>query len=75
MTAPSGDSFDYGTPRAYSVAVIYDGDAVEIEVLAHSAAEAMEKAETATSELRPGWQELVLIVEPEPISTYTRKET
>ena len=59
----------HDTRRPYCVAVIYDGDAIEIEVLAHSAVEAMEVAEQATSELLPGWTELVLICEPDPQQT------
>lgn len=66
-------SYSYDTRRSYCVAVIYDGDAIEIEVLAHSAIEAMEEAEKATSELLPGWTELVLICEPDPPTTQPRK--
>jgi hypothetical protein len=62
-------SYIHDTRRPYCVAVIYDGDAIEIEVLAHSAIEAMEVAEQATSELLPGWTELVLICEPDPQQT------
>lgn len=58
-------SYIHDTRRPYCVAVIYDGDAIEIEVLAHSAIEAMEEAEKATAELLPGWTELVLICEPD----------
>ncbi len=64
----------HDTRRPYCVAVIYDVDAIEIEVLAHSALEAMEVAEQATSELLPGWKELVLICEPDPPTTQQRKD-
>lgn len=66
MTSASPPSLNLDTPQPYCVAVIYDSDAVEIEVLALSSSDAMDIAEiTATSELPPGWKELVLICEPE----------
>lgn len=74
MTATPAPQSSYisDTRLRYCVAVIYDGDAIEIEVLAHSPVEAMEEAEKATSELLPGWTELVLICEPDPTPTMTR---
>lgn len=66
MTSPSPTDLNSDTPQPYCVAVIYDNDAVEIEVLALSSSDAMDVAEvTASSELPPGWKELVLICEPE----------
>jgi hypothetical protein len=66
MTSDSPPSPNLDTPQPYCVAVIYDNDAVEIEVLALSSSDAMDVAEvTASSELPPGWKELVLICEPE----------
>jgi hypothetical protein len=74
VTDPTAPELSYSrdTRRAYCVAVIYDGDAIEIEVLAHSAIEAMEEAEKATAELLPGWTELVLICEPDYHQPQTR---
>lgn len=73
MTETQAPTHSYfrDTRHAYCVAVIYDGDAIEIEVLAHSPIEAMEEAERATAHLLPGWTELVLICEPDP-TTKTR---
>ncbi len=74
MTSPSPTDLNSDTPQPYCVAVIYDNDAVEIEVLALSSSEAMDVAEvTASSELPPGWKELVLICEPESIHQPQRK--
>lgn len=74
MTETSAPQLSYisDTRLRYCVAVIYDGDAIEIEVLAHSPIEAIEEAEKATAELLPGWTELVLICEPEPTTTQPR---
>jgi hypothetical protein len=74
MTQSSLTNLNLDTAETYCVAVIYDSDAVEIEVLALSSSDAMDIAEiTATSELPPGWKELVLICEPESKHKPTRK--